>query len=344
MDLSIDLKLTDGRTLKGSLPFSTMWTMPSVAQVKSMQTELAGLLTKLSSGSPLLTTRLEFSARLNETENNRLSGLLQEPLVSDSLTLQQVLAAVKQRQMDGNFVCGPLMDLVKRRWADDPTMLAFFLEALATRGEEAIVDLYLPSPGIWDDSFIEPIVKLAEKSSKYQVSVSAHKRMITLHRCLDVLDRNRGSWAKDPTISPRLSKAVLRGYPILTGYRAENLDDRGRNPAGTESQEFYVALDSITLTRDAAMIPILRPFLRETKLNAYTVNSSQPGMIPMRVCDIAANAISQILGGAEIITGSRIPVLSSNPPESRPNDPMSWSRRDHLIAELERKLDLPTSR
>lgn len=110
----------------------------------------------------------EFSPYLTESENAQLLKLLRDPEVAKAMPRELALAALKQREMDGSlpsFQYNALMDVVSQRWPHDPAVIAFYHEALAKRGDEAIFELWSPLPGVWDDSLLEPVVRLIEKTA-----------------------------------------------------------------------------------------------------------------------------------------------------------------------------------
>ena len=168
------------------------------------QQELCALLAKTSpdsvhTNSPTVFQRDgDFSPYLTQPENERLVKLLRDPEIASVVTREQVLAAIKQRQMDDSwpgFQYNALMDLVNRRWPHDPIMIAFYHEALATRGEAAIMDLFSPLPGIWDDSLLEPVVQVIEKNAPaatlvYKEATPKQVSWIVIDNSLAVLDRH----------------------------------------------------------------------------------------------------------------------------------------------------------
>jgi hypothetical protein len=89
------------------------------------QQELCALLAKTSPDSvhtnlPTVSRRDgDFSPYLTQPENERLVKLLRDPEVVTVVTREQVLAAIKQRQLDDSlpgFHYEALMDLGNRRW------------------------------------------------------------------------------------------------------------------------------------------------------------------------------------------------------------------------------------
>jgi len=177
---------------------------PPPAQLEAEQHELCALLAKaspnsLNTNSSVAPRRDEdFSSYLTRPENDRLVKLLRDPEVAKMVTREQVLAAVKQRQLDDSlpgFQYNALMDLVNQRWPHDAAVIAFYREALATRGEVAIFDLLSPSPGIWDDSLLEPVIHMMEKNAStaalvYKDDAPKQVSWVVIDNALAVLDRH----------------------------------------------------------------------------------------------------------------------------------------------------------
>jgi hypothetical protein len=259
---------------------------PLTARLETEQHELSALLAKASpdrfhtnsTGKPRRDA--DFSPYLTHLENERFVKLICDPEVSKVITREEALAAIKQRQIDGSlsgFQFTPLMGLVNRRWPHDPAIIAFFREALATRGDEAIIELYSPQPGVWDDSLLELVVSLTAKTSSWT----------TLDRALYVLDQRYAVWATIASIPPRLSQAVLIMYPSLT-----NAALSGARPG---DWAWCIAVPMLAKTHDPAMLAVLRPFLANKGMaggGSYWMTEGDP---PLRTCDEAAIAISELL-------------------------------------------------
>ena len=301
-------------------------------QLETEQHELCALLAKASpnsfhTNSPGVSRRDgDFSPYLTKLENARLVKLLCDPEVSKVVTREQALTAIKQRQIDGSlpgFQYNALMDLVNQRWPHDPAVIAFYREALATRGDAAIFELWSPQPGVWDDSLLEPVVSLIEKTASW----------IVMDNALSVLDQHHAVWAGDASIPPRLSKALLTMFPSLT-----NTSLSGPRPG---EQMWCNAVQMLAKTRDSAMLVVLRPFLRDKVVagdGSYWMVEDRP---PLRACDKAAIAIKELLGeeyqyltdGAIGMTGIPYWKMHGSYPK--------WDEWDKKIAELQKRLDAP---
>jgi len=362
-DLSADLPVTariifklvldDGRTIatpSEGVTIQFTWTSPKGAQLDSLQKELVALLAKTVRGngppSPDAVGGAHFSPYLSRTENARLSSLLQMPAVTKAVTLDQALATLKQRELDDSLLEDPynwFMWMVDAQWPHDPALIAFYRDAIVNRGDGAIMELFSPMPGIWDDSFVELLVKGLEaralRLANPPVPAPARGRPGTtspppphmtystedvFEDGFNVLDRHYAAWAKDESIPPRLSKAVLTAYPSLTGNTSSGA------PLG--SQTFSNAMMLLGHTHDRAMIAILRPFLSNKTVDGNGVESLKH--TPLRVCEMAANAIYALLGEPPPYMGME-PGVGNFPPGPY----AEWDEWDQQNAALAQRLD-----
>ncbi len=329
--------------------------------LKTEQQELCALLAKTSPDSvhtnlPNFSRRGgDFSPYLTQPENDRLVKLLRDPEVAIVVTREQVLAAIKQRQLDDSlpgFQFTALMDLVNRRWPHDATVISFYREALATRGEIAIMDLFSPLPGIWDDSLLEPVIEMIEKNAStattvYKAAAPKQVSWIVIENALSVLDRHYSLWATNTTIPPRLSKSVLTIFPSLTNTSV--------NPQ-LKGQMWCNAVWMLSESHDPAMVSVLRPYLEEKDL-ADDPGGLGDGITTMRICDKAARAINSLLnlklefprsdmllfGGREVLKNGTNVILWKSHGAAGVNmwsgtDPV-WKEWDKKIAELNQILD-----
>jgi hypothetical protein len=252
------------------------------------------------------------------------------------VTREQVLAAVKQRQLDNSlpgFQYNALMDLVNQRWSRDEAVIAFYREALATRGQVAIFDLFSPLPGIWDDSLVEPVIRVIEENASaaksFRAGTPIRVSWIVIDNALAVLDRHHSVWATDASIPPRLSKAVLTVFPSI-----KDVSLSGPHPG---EQMWCNAVRLLAKTHDSEMIAVLRPFLKDEVVAGDGGYWMAKDTAPLRACDNAAIAIKQLLGEKnfpnEVIGMSGIPYSKTR--ESYPK----WNEWDQRIAELQRQLD-----
>ena len=317
------------------------------ADVKAQQEELSALLMKAAPNtySPIPPAprhgEEEFSPYLAPSENKRLLELLRDPAVSKVVTRELALAAIKQRQLDhslGGFQFDALMDIVNARWRSDPVVIAFYREALETRGDTAVSDLWSPQPGIWDDSLVEPVVRLIERAATNSV------KEFVIGNALMALDGHYDAWATNASIPPRLSKAVLEDCSNLTNTLVRPQLGLG----------WCNSVQMLAETHDPAMVCSLRPFLKQKDL-AYDPGGLGDGFTTMRICDEAAEAINQLLdlkinfrpsdmyliGGHDVFTNGTTVTIWQEEPKDRTwsgYDP-AWKDWDEKIADMEKRLD-----
>lgn len=323
---------------------------PPTAQLEAEQRELSALLARASlagsqSNSPAISRRDgDFSPYLTELEDERLTSLLRDPDVSNIVTREQALAAINRRLIDGSlpgFSYDALMDLVNRRWPHDPAIIAFYREALTSRGDAAISDLWSPQPGVWDDSLLEPVVSLVEKTTSWMV----------LDDALSVLDQHYIVWTNDPSIPPRLSKAVLTLFPSLTNASV--------NPR-LKGLMWCNAVRMLGESHDPAMVSLLRPYLKDKAL-ANDPGGIGAGITTMRVCDDAAEALYSLLnlklevprsdmflfGHENFTNGTNVDIWICHSATGNavwPGFDPVWNEWDKRIAELQKHLNALTKK
>ena len=309
MHLSLKVALEDGRSVATpdagvAIPF--IWSPPGPAQMKVLQDEAVALLLRSTAGAP----------PLSNVELERMRLLLMTPATSQAITLDQALAALKQGQLSGKFQSSGVLGVVLRRWPNDPAVIAFYREALASRGPAALADIYAGSP--WDYSFIQPVIRIMEKAAAEPLAAGTSPlfdRTQILFQGLFLLDKHYGSWNNDASIPPRLSRVVLQIQPL-------------------RSDNFYGTVSELEQTHDRGMISVLRPFLADKTKDRFTsMSSNMPdGVTPIRLCDIAANGILNLMGEPEMVSPwGRAPAPAGGPyPE--------WDDWDKKIAALQQRL------
>jgi hypothetical protein len=315
MRLALEMTLEDGRSVSFSLrePVRFTWVPPTAAQMEDLRQQAVSLLGRAISGEPL-----------SLAEEAWMRMLLMKPETAGAVTLGQALALLRKRQLDGIHQSGEVLWLVNSRWPRDPAVTGFYHEAFATRGPAALADLagFLGTP--WDDSFIEPIIKLIEGGFPPQGNRPTDK-VTHLGNALAVLDRHYASWERDVSIPPRLGKAALQ---ILQPFTDSSVGVRS----------IYRQVNLLVLTHDPGMIDVLRPFLSDKTIDQFTVLSAlmPSGVTPMRYSEVAANGILKLLGDPILVE----PWLRARAPSGGPYP--EWAEWDSKIAALQQRLDART--
>ncbi len=337
LTITVELHLNDGRAVTGKISAATVWATPDAAQIAAMQKEMQDLLAQSTAG-PVRPYNNSTSApppRLSGLQSERLGLLLDIPDVAQALTLEQALAVIKLHQLEGTLPnnaspsggLGTLLQVVDQKWSRNPEVIAFYRDALAARGGEAIRDLE-SMRSVWDDTFVAALVKNFETTAPVVARGRANQSRLPVAEwpssifssALSLLDEHYTVWAKDATIPPRLSQAILTAYPALS-----------RAPGGSSGGgEWIYGLGMLGLTHDHAMIAVLRPFLADK-----TPVSQIDRGTPLRVSELASNAILQLLGDPPLYFGGE----SGIGPDAYPGPHPLWDDWDKQIAELQKRLD-----
>jgi len=310
------LKLADGTVLstpEQGIEISFNWLYPNKEGFTAMQERLRYL--------------------LQNPENYVQHGyvveaLLKVPKVAQSLTVEELLYAIAMRQRPWNGR-DALVKFVNQHFSNDPKVTDFYLAALKRGDWWAAGDLNKFATDVWDDRFIEPLVKMNEqaKSNPNQKNV------------LSVLSRHYSHWKNDPTVAPRLSAALIKCYSVL---RAEvnDLD---------QQQLIYweTPVKLLGMTRDKSAVEMLRPFLGSKAIvRTFEHDALLPRLtvpIPARVCDITYNAIMTILDQENQKINLR-PWLWGQKRYKNKNDvTKELAKRDKLIRKLAASLLLVES-
>lgn len=228
-----------------------------------------------------------------------------------------------------------LMGFLGSQWEHDPAVIAFFRDALAVRGVAALHDLTLGFRNLWDDSFLDPILKVVETSAENEQSFTrkypGKNQGVTFSVFIDVLlllHTHPTVW-NDPMVSQRMSKAVLTAYPFLADPATASDAKR------TDPQVFSNAVNFLSGTRDRSMVAVLRPYL---KINELDGGGMRQGNTPLRVCDHVRSAIYNLLGEPQNVES--YPV-SGGVPTQPVGYPDIWVEWDKKNADLERQLSEP---
>ena len=105
--------------------------------------------------------------------------LLSKPANPNAVPLDLALQVLKLRQMRDTFELDELKTFVFQHYRQDARVVAFYRDALTTRGVAAVADLHGVDYEPWDVSFIEPVIRVAETASGY----------LPLSRAIDMMDR-----------------------------------------------------------------------------------------------------------------------------------------------------------
>jgi hypothetical protein len=304
----LTLELEDGRSLDMAEPrtLAFRWARPTGSQVEAMQAEAVNLVSK----------RMSSPSVFSPEEAARFRVLLKTEETARAVTREQALGALLRRQLYGenSLTDDRLLALVFNRWRTDLAVIEFYREALEVRGPQALSDLARFGVTLWDDSFVEPVVRLVEAAALTLVND------MTLVHGIEFLHRNYASWSSKTWAPPRLSRALIEIHSAMKGQSGS---------PGT----FYRFADLLAKTHDRGMIGVLRPYLTDKTIDPFTSQSSTTlrGFTPMRYSELAANAIARLLGEPDVVENrARAPDHGPYP---------EWSEWDQRIAAFQQRLD-----
>jgi hypothetical protein len=243
-----------------------------------------------------------------DTERLRVLLLRSKPANPNAVPLDLALEVLKLRQTRDSFQLDEVKTFVFQHYRQDSRVIAFYRDALATRGQTAVADLWGVDYEPWDQSFIEPVIAVAQAPRDY----------IALSRSIDLLDRRHESWAADPSVAKRLGEAVVKSLS-----------------ASETGERMYQWFDLAGKTHDRSVITILRPYLGDTRLDDYTsMSANMPlGVTPMRYSELAANAICRLIGEPILFD----PRKRAKAPKGGPYP--EWIEWDAKVAALRARLD-----
>lgn len=253
---SADTQLRDGRrfaTPADKAFFAFEWRSPSAEEMGGMSRELK-----------------QFLATHSDLEKNseRMSALFMVPQVRDSATLGDLLPAVKASSDAG--VRGLLVPHLFAKYSNAPPVLAYYRQAWRKNPDRVWWDA--AAPNVWNEEFLEPLVRGCERGK---------------WNYFGVLARHPAEWWNRPSCVARVSTALLKHHPILKRDVREIPDK--------ELEQWAKAVQQAGEVGNPALVELLRPALDDRR-DAW-INYGAGGWDKRRVCDWALIAILTILDG-----------------------------------------------
>lgn len=291
-------------TAEQGAPFEFDWIHPDEGGFAAMRGRLAKL--------------LQEPGQEVATHTYLLGALLRVEAVGAAVPRDDLLAALAKRKgpFDGR---GEVAEHLARHHGKDQAVLAFVRDCLKA-GDPATTDYDLGA-GLWDRSFVEPLVRLYE-------SDAAGRHMYLLA----TLHAHRADWPEGAGFPARLSKVVRRHTPLLERKVAELKDD--------QLSTWALGVHDLGLTGDRSAIALLRPALDDRRAFRKASDfASLPGTPPpLRVCDCALDAILTLLDGgpheAYRKAGGKMPGVFPD----GDTDAALVAVRDKMIDDLKRRL------
>ena len=255
---SAEVRLVDGTVFSGAHEkFSFEFNYPNPTEVESIKTRFKQLLARPD----------------NQFESGALfTAFSQLPEVRHSVTLDEVLSALKSRSwVDGKAA---LMTIVGSRFANEPKVLAHFVEQLSHDHGDAFFSF---PREVWQNPlFVEPLVKRYERHGNN----SAELREL------------RSLWINSPQIVARLSTALLKKHPTLSRNVAEL--------SGDDLCNWISGVSDAGIIGDTNFLKWLEPALDDKRIAPDCLSEFDSRPRPtwnQRICDYALRAVLMILDG-----------------------------------------------
>jgi len=298
--LHVTVDFEDGRSLLTAaegMPFEFDWLRPDDSGFATMRSRLKSML-----------ERPEKKA----THAYLLGTLLGVEAVSDSISRDELLAALTRRtcSFDGHSA---VAEHLARRHGVDRAVIAFVRQGLAS--EDPSASLVLARAGVWDGSFVEPLVR------RYEATADRRWEELSL------LQAHRPDWT-DTGIPARLSAAARRHHPLIERNVVEVNE--------AQLEDWARGVQELGMTGDRSMIAALRPVLmdRRSFRSADLLAGADLPLPPLRACDCALEAILAILDGdAHDAYAKAMSVITLVR-----DDASHAALRDRMIEDLRRRL------
>jgi hypothetical protein len=289
------VRLADGTVFSGAHEkFSFEFNYPNPTEVESIKTRFKQLLARPD----------------NQFESGALlTAFSQLPEVRDSLTLDEVLSALKSRSwVDGKAA---LMTIVGSRFANEPKVLAHFVEQLSHDDGDAFFSF---PREVWQNPvFVEPLVKRYERHGNNSRE----------------LWEVRSVWINMPEIVARLSTALLKNHPTLSRNVAEL--------SGDDLCNWRSGVLDACMIGNTNLLQWLEPALADKRIVPDCISEfdSRPrSRWKPRICDCAAGAVLMIVDGDSWTAFKEAGIESWDTQEEY------YAAHDRVIADLIKRLRL----
>ncbi|MFK7741646.1 MAG: hypothetical protein AB8H80_15115 [Planctomycetota bacterium] len=272
------------------VPFTFIWSRPDADGMRAMHARLVQLLANPERGSHACHAYI-------------LDTLLEVEQARRGISLPMVAAALAARSggFDGREYLARRLHQLDFATED---LVAYFRERLQDDDIEACADLVVAPPDFWDDSLLEPLVKMVEK-----VDLQVHLREVAARaRTLQVLDRHHERWQEDAAICRRLFVAVRARHADALAIGAEELEEQAANERWASHYRWRRAVEQLAISRHPAALELLQPYLDSlTPMFDYRHHHPQPfptveahwPTTQFRVRDVALDTMLKIRYGSE---------------------------------------------
>jgi hypothetical protein len=260
------------------------------------------------------TIKARFKQLLARPDNQFASGYYltafsQLPEVRDSVTLDEVLSALKSRTwVDGKTA---LMTIIGNRFANEPKVLAHFVEQLSHDYGDAFFSF--PREVRQNPVFVEPLVKRYERNGDNSTE----------------LRELRPLWINSPQIVARLSTALLKKHPTLSRNVAEL--------SGDDLCHWRSGVADARIIGDTNFLKWLQPALADKRIVPDCISEHDSRPRPTwkpRICDCALEAVLMI------VDGHSWPAFKKAGIEGWHTQEEAYAAHDRVITDLIKRLML----
>lgn len=292
-----DVQLTDGTrfTSSNNAKLIFEWRYPNASEIESLKSRFKKLL----------------AAPDNQFASGYyLEALAQMPEVYSQATPDELLAALKSHSwVDGK---AGLMEIVGKRFPDDPRLLAYFVDQLSRPDGDAF---YSFPREVWPNPiFIEPLVARYERTG----------------REVEELQQQRTEWMTNRQVMARLTAAFLKWHPIVK--------QKVTTLSGEDLCAWSSAVVDAGIIGNTNFLTWLEPALDDRRnipdcLSKYDLRPRLPWT--PRVCDSALGAILMILDG------DTSPAFKKAGIKGWRTQKQAHAANDRVISDLKKRLNLP---
>ncbi len=257
-----NVRLSDNTSFsvpREGVKFGFMWRYPTREEMASMSLRFKELLAH---------PKYEFG------HGYRLHSLAAVQEVADAASLEELLAARKSRQnsVDGR---NSAVQVLARRFADDPTVVQLYRKELEEGNFRAVDDLLAEQ--LWNRDWAAPLVSLFENTGQSSL--------------LLVLGYHRPDWATNKDQIAHLAAGLLRHRHLLN-----------TNVTFLAAGDLYSWCEAASEAGDIgarSLVPVLRPGLDDRRIAVHPQEEGLANTPPrQRVCDVALREILKIVDGS----------------------------------------------
>lgn len=272
------------------VPFIFTWSRPDADGIRAIHARLVQLLANPERGS-------------HACHGYILDTLLEVDQARRGISLSMVAAGLAARSggFDGRECLARRVHQLDIATAD---LVVYFRERLQNDDIAAGADLMQAPPEFWDDSLLEPLVKMVENGNLRERPAEVAARA----RTLLVLDRHHDRWQEEAAICRRIFVAVQARHAQALAIGVEELQEQAANEQWASHYWWHHAVEQLAISRHPAALELLQPYL-SSLTPMYDWTRYRPHSFPnpksrwpttqFRVRDVALDAMLKIRYGSE---------------------------------------------